>query len=68
MTELEFTIDFHYLKAATVAQWVKRWPTDLAVMSSIPAGGEDLYNCKRGSIAYSLSLSPAYRPDMTEIL
>ena len=25
---------------APVAQWVKRWPTDLAVPSSIPARGE----------------------------
>ena len=25
---------------APVAQWVKRWPTDLAVPSSIPTGGE----------------------------
>ena len=25
---------------APVAQWVKRWPTDLAVPSSIPTRGE----------------------------
>ena len=55
-------------KQAPVAQWVKRWPTDLAVVSSSPARGEDLFNRKRGSIAHSLSLSSAHRPDMTEIL
>ena len=53
---------------ALVAQWVKRWPTDLVVVSSSPARGEDLFNRKRGSIAHSLSLSSAHRPDMTEIL
>ena len=53
---------------APVAQWVKRWPTDLAVVSSSPARGEDLFNRKRGSIAHSLSLSSDHRPDMTEIL
>ena len=61
---------------APVAQWVKRWPTDLAVPSSIPTRGEkktkekkkNLLNRKRGSIAHSLSLSTSHRPDMTEIL
>ena len=53
---------------APAAQWVKRWPTDLAVPSSSPARGEDLFDHKRGSIAHSLSLSPTHRPDMTEIL
>ena len=53
---------------APVAQWVKRWPTDLAVVSSSPAWGEDLFSRKRVSIAHSLSLSSAHRPDMTEIL
>ena len=51
---------------APVAQWVKRWPTDLAVPSSIPTRG--LLNRKWGSIAHSLSLSTSHRPDMTEIL
>ena len=60
-----FKIKYH---GAPVAQWVKRWPTDLAVVSSSPARGEDLFSCKRGSIAHSLSLSSAHRPDMTEIL
>ena len=36
---------------APVAQWVKRWPTDVAVVSSIPALGKDLFNRKRGSTA-----------------
>ena len=40
---------------APVAQWVKRWPTDLTVPSSIADRG-------------SLLLSSAQRTDMTEIL
>ena len=55
-------------EGAPVAQWVKRWPTDLAVVISSPAKGEDLFNCKRSFVAHSLSLSSAHRPDMTEIL
>ena len=50
-----------------MAQWVKRWTTDLAVPSSIPTRGE-IFNRKPGSIAHSLSLSTSHRPDMTEIL
>ena len=50
---------------APVAQWIKRWPTDLAVPGSIPTRG--FLDRKRGSIAHSLSLSSAHRPDMTEI-
>ena len=33
-------VDARILLGASVAQWVKRWPTDLAVPSSIPARGE----------------------------
>ena len=47
---------------APVAQWVKRWPTDLAVPSSSPARGEIF------STAHSLSLSSVHRPDITETL
>ena len=47
---------------------VKRRPTDLAVPGSSPAWGDDLFNRKRGSIVHSLSMSPAHRPDITEIL
>ena len=57
-----------FFVGAPVAQWVKCWPTDLAVVSSSPARGEDIFNRKRGSIAHSLSLPSAHRPDMTEIL
>ena len=61
-----------YLKplglGALVTQWVKRWPTDLAVVSSSPARDEDLFNCERAPIAHSLSLSSAHHPDMTEIV
>ena len=52
----------------SVAQWVKRWPTDQALPSSSPVRVENFLNCKQGSIAHSLRLSSAYRPDMTEIL
>ena len=55
-------------RGAPVAQWVQRWPTDLVVMSSSPALGEDLFSRERGSIAHSLSLLSTHRPDMTEIL
>ena len=44
-----------------VAQWVKRWPTDLALEAKSS-------HRKRGSIAHSISLSSAHCPDMTEIL
>ena len=52
-----------------VAQWVKRWTTDIAVPGSSPAWGGDLFNRKRGSssIAHNLSLSTAHCIDMTEI-
>ena len=56
------------LGAAPVAQWVKPWPTDLAVPSSIPARGEPFSTVNGGSTAHSLSLSSGHRPDMTEIL
>ena len=47
---------------APVAQWVKRWPTDLAdrVRASL--------TCTRSSIAHSLSIASKHHPDMTEIL
>ena len=51
-----------------MAGWVKRWLVDLAVPSSISAGGEIFFNCKRDSIANRFSLSSSRRPDMTEIL
>ena len=47
------------LIGAPVAEWVKRWHTDQAVSSSIPA---------RIAYMYCLSLSSAHRPDMTEIV
>ena len=40
-------------RGAPVAQWVKRWPADLAVPGSSPAWGEDLSGRKRGSTASS---------------
>ena len=45
-----------------VAQWVRGWPTDLAVMGSGHA-------CKQGSIAHTfIIMTSAHHPDMTEIL
>ena len=54
-------------RGAPVAQWVKRWPTDLAdgVRSSLEV---KILDRKRSSIAHSLSFSSEHRPDMTEIL
>ena len=51
---------------APVAQWVKRWPADLAVPSSRPALGEifssvNVFHCTQHS------LSTPYHPNMTEI-
>ena len=50
-----------------VAQWVKRWPTDLADLVD-PRCWRNLLNRKRSSTAHSLPLSISHRPDMTEIL
>ena len=51
-----------------VAQQVKQWPADLVVPGLRPTQGGNLFNCKWGFIAHSLSLSPTHHPDMTEIL
>ena len=45
-------------RKAPVAQWIKRWPTDLAVPGSSPAWGGNLSNRKRGSMEHILSLLP----------
>ena len=37
-------------EGAKVAQWVKRWPSDLAVPGSSPTLAEDLFNRKRDSM------------------
>ena len=56
-------------KGAPVAQWVKHWPTDLAVRVLPPSPSrQNLFNRKRGSFAHNLSLSLAHCPVMTEIL
>ena len=52
---------------AMVAQWIKRWPTDLAVQSSSSAQGKIFLTANRVPL-HSLSLSSAHHPDMTEIL
>ena len=57
-----------FKEGALVAEWIKRWPTDLEVPSSSLAGGENLSDHKRGSIAHIFPLSPNHRPDMVEIL
>ena len=51
-----------YASEAPVAQWVNRWPADLAVLGSSPAWGGDLFNRKRVSIAHSLPLYFTDRP------
>ena len=38
---------FQHLVGAPVAQWVKRWPTDLVVASSSPAQGEAFSSVSR---------------------
>ena len=50
-----------------VAQCANHWPADIGVPSLTP-GGRNLYNHKRGCFAHSLSLTPSYDPDMTEVL
>ena len=53
-----------------VAQWIRHWPVDLAVLglSSPPPSGENLFNHKQGFIAHSLSLSSTHHPDITKVL
>ena len=52
---------------APVAQWVKCWPTDLAVLSLSPLEAK-FYQLQMGFIAHILPLSSAHCPDMTEML
>ena len=56
-----------FISGAPVAQWVKRWPIDLAdrVRSSPEVKS---FNRKRSFIAHSLSLSSEHRPDITGML
>ena len=56
------------VKYSPIAQWIKRWPTDLVDGSLSLTRGEDLFNGKQGSIALSLSLLSAHCPDRIEIL
>ena len=54
----------HSVARVSVAQWVKRWPTDLAVPGSNPVRcPKSSHHRKRSSTAHSLSLSSAHRPD-----
>ena len=53
--EMRFTKE-----GALAGRWVKRWSTDLAILSWL-----NPFNNKRGSIVHSLSLSSLRRPDMT---
>ena len=41
-----YVVSYQKVGGASVAQWVKHWPTDLAVVRSSPAWGEDLFNRK----------------------
>ena len=43
-----------WLKGSPVAQWVKRWPTDLAVPGSSRAQG-GFFSTVKGSVAHRLS-------------
>ena len=52
---------------ASVGQWVKHCLTYLAVSCSMAAGGESIFNPKRGSMLQPFIL-PSHRPKMTEIL
>ena len=49
----------HVILGATVAQPVKRSPAKLVLEGWIPKSVQNLYNRKRGSIAYNHSLSPS---------
>ena len=40
-----------YHIGAPVAQWVKRWPTNLAVLDSSPVRVGNIFSRRRGSIA-----------------
>ena len=42
-----FKSDFNINQEAPVAEWVKRWPTDLAVARSSPARG-DMFSTVNG--------------------
>ena len=50
-----------------VAQWFKRWPTDLSV-PGLPPLRQILLKHEQGSIVRSLSLSYAHRPNTAEIM
>ena len=56
--------NFKESTGAPVAQWFKRWPTDLADR----VGSSSRRNLLNHSIAQSLSLSTSHHPDMTGIL
>ena len=49
---------------ADFCKWVKCWPASLGVLGSISAADRNLFSCKQGSIAHSLSLSPSHHPDI----
>ena len=50
-----------------MAQWVKRWPADLAVPSSSLAQGEIYSNVNRVPLHTTFHYHPD-RPDMTDVL
>ena len=64
---LEWQDTILVIGGSSVVQWMKHWPADLVAPGSIPVG-RNLSNCKLGSIAHSLSLSPSHCPDTTEML
>ena len=58
----EATQPFLFCLGAPVAQWVKRWPTDLEIPSSSHTRG------KMFSTINGVPLHTAFHPGMTEIL
>ena len=52
---------------AKVAQYVKRWPSDLALPGSSPTRGE-ISTVNGVSLHTAFHYHPAHHPDMTEIL
>ena len=56
---------FSYFQGASVAQWVMRWLTDLAVLSSSPARGEVFSTVNAVPFYTAFHYQPPHRPDMT---
>ena len=51
-------LEHHLRLGASVAQWVKRWPSDIAVPSSIPTRGEIFSTVNRVPLKTALHYQP----------